>query len=120
MGGDNQKERETGAAGVGGRGHSRAQKDEGGNDAEGGGAKRRAWCRCNNVLVLRTGGTQKSRGTVEYLIQATNCTSEPYPSGTSSSQLYQFFTIAACVGSLQCGRRKSTAIAPKSTLFLPL
>ena len=39
-----------------------------------------------------------------------------YPSGTSFSQLYQFFTIAACVGNSQCGRRKSTSIAPNSSL----
>jgi len=43
-----------------------------------------------------------------------------YPSGTSFSQLYQFFTIAACVGNSQCGRRKSSSIAPKSTLALSL
>ena len=43
-----------------------------------------------------------------------------YPSGASFSQLYQFFTIAACVGNSQCGRRKSSSIAPKSTLALSL
>jgi len=87
--GNNQERGETGAAEAGDNqkgGDTGATKG-----AEGGeGARRREWCRCKNITLLRTGGTEKSRGADEYLGQPTIPTSEPHLADDTSLAQSEF------------------------------